>query len=79
MVRRGLQAGHGDADAADLVERGETETDAYMRIVAARYLLLRTHDWSDEVLERLRSAERRRKRRTRMPPKRRRSKRPART
>ena len=48
-----------------------------MRIVAERYLLLRTHDWSDEVLERLRSVERhRRKRRTRMPPKRRRSKRP---
>jgi hypothetical protein len=63
-------------NSADLVERGETETDAYMRIVAARYLLLRTHDWSDEVLERLRSAERRRKRRTRMPPRRRRGKRP---
>ena len=58
VVRRGLQAGHGDAQAAELVERGETETDAYMRIVAARYMLLRTHDWSDEVLERLRSAER---------------------
>ena len=59
-----------------LVERGESETDAYMRIVAARYLLLRTHDWSDEVLERLRSAERGRRRRTRMPPRRRRGKRP---
>ena len=34
---------------AELVERGETETDAYMRVVAARYLLLRTHEWSDEV------------------------------
>jgi hypothetical protein len=63
-------------NAAQLVERGETETDAYMRIVAERYLLLRTHDWSDEVLERLRSAERRRRRRTRMPPRRRRGKRP---
>jgi hypothetical protein len=63
--------------SAGLVERGETETDAYMRIVTARYLLLRTHDWSDEVLERLRSAERRgRRRRTRMPPRRRRGKRP---
>jgi hypothetical protein len=59
-----------------LVERGESETDAYMRIVEARYMLLRTHDWSDEVLERLRSAERGRKRRTRMPPRRRRGKRP---
>ena len=26
-------------------KQGETETDAYMRIVEARYLLLRTHDW----------------------------------
>jgi hypothetical protein len=62
--------------AAGLVERGETETDAYMRIVTERYLLLRTHDWSDEVLERLRSAERRRRRRRRAPPRRRRAKRP---
>ena len=45
-------------DEAELVERGETETDAYMRVVTARYLLLRTHEWSDEVLERLRSAQR---------------------
>ena len=66
----------GDARAtAELIERGETETDAYMRIVAARYLLLRTHEWSDEVLERLRSAQKD-KRRTRMPPKRRHGKRP---
>ena len=60
---------------ADLIERGETETDAYMRVVAARYILLRTHDWSDEVLERLQSAQKD-KRRTRMPPKRRHGKRP---
>ena len=60
---------------AELVERGETETDAYMRVVSARYMLLRTHDWSDEVLERLQSAQRD-KRRTRMPPKRRHGKRP---
>jgi len=63
--------------SAGLVERGETETDAYMRIVTERYLLLRTHDWSGEVLERLRSAERRRRRRRRRPPpRRRRAKRP---
>ena len=60
---------------AELVERGETETDAYMRVVAARYLLLRTHEWSDEVLERLQSAQRDKKR-TRLPPKRRHGKRP---
>ena len=60
---------------ADLIERGESETDAYMRVVTARYMLLRTHEWSDEVLERLQSAQRD-KRRTRMPPKRRHGKRP---
>ena len=43
--------------SAELVERGETETDAYMRVVTARYTLLRTHEWSDEVLERLRAEE----------------------
>ena len=37
-----------------LVERGETETDAYLRLAGQRYLLLRTHEWSDEVLDRLR-------------------------
>jgi hypothetical protein len=63
-------------DSAGLVERGETEADAYMRIVTERYLLLRTHDWSGEVLERLQSAERRRRRRRRPPPRRRRAKRP---
>lgn len=56
-----------------LVERGETETDAYMRLAGQRYLLLRTHEWSDEVLDRLRSSERRRyRRRHRLPPRRRR-------
>jgi hypothetical protein len=60
---------------AGLIDRGEAETDAYIRIVTERYLLLRTHDWSDEVLDRLRSAQKER-RRTRMPPKRRHGKRP---
>jgi hypothetical protein len=32
-----------------------TETDAYMLIVGERYRLMRTHDWNDEVFERLRS------------------------
>lgn len=31
-----------------------TETEAYLRVVSLRYLLLRTHDWDDEVIERLR-------------------------
>jgi hypothetical protein len=38
---------------ADLLGRG-TETEAYMRVATLRYLLLRTHEWDDEVIERLR-------------------------
>ncbi len=30
------------------------ETDAYAAVVSLRYLLLRTHEWDDEVLDRLR-------------------------
>jgi hypothetical protein len=40
--------------AGGFVERGETAADAYMRIAGQRYLLLRTHEWSDEVLSQLR-------------------------
>lgn len=40
---------------ADLV--GElTETEAYVRIISLRYMLLRTHEWDDRVLARLREA-----------------------
>ncbi len=57
--------------AGGVVERGETEADAYLRLAADRYLLLRTHEWSDEVLDRLRRAEQRRyRRRKRLPPRR---------
>jgi hypothetical protein len=38
---------------ADLMGRG-TETEAYTRVVTLRYLMLRTHEWDDEVVERLR-------------------------
>ena len=38
---------------ADLIGRG-TETEAYMRVSHLRYLLLRTHEWNDDVIERLR-------------------------
>jgi hypothetical protein len=55
-------------DAGELIERGETQTDAYMRISAMRYRALRTHEWSDEVLEELRRSEERAKRRRRPPP-----------
>jgi hypothetical protein len=40
---------------ADLIGRG-TETEGYMRVSGLRYLLLRTHEWSDDVVERLRQA-----------------------
>ena len=56
----------------ELLERGETETDAYLRVAADRYLMLRTHEWSDEVLDRLRRSD---KKRRRLPPRRRRARR----
>jgi hypothetical protein len=31
-----------------------TETEAYMRVAGERYLLLRTHEWDEAVIERLR-------------------------
>lgn len=40
---------------ADLVE-GATETEVYARVASLRYLLLRTHGWDEEVIERLRAA-----------------------
>jgi hypothetical protein len=54
--------------AGDLIERGETETDAYLRVAAMRYRVLRTHEWSDEVLDELRRREERRSSRRRRPP-----------
>ena len=39
---------------AGLVRRGETEADAYARLTAERYRLMRTQVWTDEVLDRLR-------------------------
>jgi hypothetical protein len=37
---------------ADLIGEG-TEAEAYLRVAAERYRLLRTHLWSDEVVRRL--------------------------
>jgi len=49
---------------ADLV--GErTETEAYLRVSAERYRLLRTHRWDDDVLQRLTEAGGRKRRRPR--------------
>jgi hypothetical protein len=39
---------------AGLVRRGETQADAYARLSAERYRLMRSQAWTDEVLERLR-------------------------
>jgi hypothetical protein len=38
---------------ADLIE-DQTETEAYLRLSAERYKLLRTHVWTEEVIDRLR-------------------------
>jgi hypothetical protein len=40
---------------ADLIG-SRTEAEAYMRVAAERYRLILAHDWSDEVIERLRQA-----------------------
>ena len=39
---------------ADLIGRRETEADAYLRLSADRYRLMRTHTWTDEAIERVR-------------------------
>jgi hypothetical protein len=54
--------------AGDLIAEGETETEAYMRVAADRYRVLRTHEWSDEVLDQLRRQDRRHRWRRRPPP-----------
>jgi hypothetical protein len=39
---------------AGMIGDRETEAEAYMRVVAERYFLMRTHEWDERVLERLR-------------------------
>jgi hypothetical protein len=39
--------------AADLIGSG-TDAEAYQRVARERYRLIRTHEWNDEVIERLR-------------------------
>ena len=39
---------------ADLIGNA-SETEAYMRVAHLRYLVLRTHEWTDEVIERIRA------------------------
>jgi hypothetical protein len=40
---------------AGLIQSGETDADAYVRLAGLRYRLMRTLDWDDEVVERLRT------------------------
>jgi hypothetical protein len=56
-----LEAGH-------LVDRGESPADAYLRISWMRYRALRTHEWSDDVIDQLRRRGDRTRRRRRRPP-----------
>jgi hypothetical protein len=44
---------------ADLIGSG-TGTDAYLRVARERYRLMRTHEWSEDVVARLRQPLRRR-------------------
>jgi hypothetical protein len=41
-------------NAADLVGT-RSEAEAYLRVAKERYRLIRTHEWSDEIIARLRS------------------------
>jgi hypothetical protein len=47
--------------AGGFIRSSESDADAYMRVVTARYELLRTHQWSGEILDRLQGVERRRR------------------
>jgi hypothetical protein len=53
--------------AGDLVGDGETETEAYMRLANDRYRVLRTHDWSDQIIDDLRHSDIKARRRKRLP------------
>ena len=39
-----------------LMHPDESETDAYLRLSGERYRLMRTHEWNEETLERLRAS-----------------------
>lgn len=46
-----------DLRDADLIG-SSAETDAYFRVTCDRYMLLRTHDWDESIIERLQAARR---------------------
>jgi hypothetical protein len=39
---------------ADLIPKNSTDTEAYMKVAGLRYLILRTHEWDDGVIEAIR-------------------------
>jgi len=39
---------------AELIGRRETETDAYLRLSGERYRIMRTQEWSDDAIDRVR-------------------------
>jgi hypothetical protein len=39
---------------AQLIMKGVTDTEAYMTVAALRYLILRTHEWDDAVIDAIR-------------------------
>jgi hypothetical protein len=39
---------------AELIPKNVTDTEAYMKVAHLRYLLLRTHDWDDAVIDAIR-------------------------
>jgi len=41
-------------DEAKLIPKGVTDTEAYMHIAALRYMILRTHEWDDQVINAIR-------------------------
>lgn len=47
---------------ADMI-RGSTDAEAYLQVAEERYRLLRTHSWSDDVLERISNAGKPKRRR----------------
>src|SRR3954469_14323307 len=46
-----------------LTEPEETEAEAYMLLAGQRYLMLRSHEWSDEIVNRLRRGNDKKRRR----------------
>ena len=41
-------------DEAGLIPKGVTDTEAYMHVAALRYMILRTHEWDDQIIDAIR-------------------------